>query len=104
MAVTILIPTALRAFTDRKSEVEAEGATVGEVIRAFAEAYPDIKQHLYQDGAGEAGESRSGELRSFINVFVGETNIKNLGGLAAGVKPGDTIMLVPAIAGGGAGE
>ncbi|MDR1596799.1 MAG: MoaD/ThiS family protein [Treponema sp.] len=92
MAVTLLIPTALRNFTDRKSEVIAEGATVGEAIRNFADAYPDIKQHLYQ-GA---------ELRSFINVFVGENNIKNLQGLDTKVTGGETIMLVPAIAGGGA--
>ncbi|MDR2247818.1 MAG: MoaD/ThiS family protein [Treponema sp.] len=96
MTVTVLIPTALRAFTDRKSEAEAEGATVGEVIRAFAETYPDIKQHLYQ--TGDAGTA---ELRSFINIFLGETNIKNLDGLDTKVADGDTIMLVPAIAGGG---
>jgi adenylyltransferase/sulfurtransferase len=97
MAVTILIPTALRAFTDRKSEVQAEGATVGDLIRSFAEAYPDIKPHLYQDGGGEQDPR---ELRSFINVFLGETNIKSLRGLATPVKEGDTLMLVPAIAGG----
>jgi adenylyltransferase/sulfurtransferase len=91
MGVTLLIPTALRNFTDRKSELIVEGATVGEAIRNFADAYPDIKQHLYQ-GA---------ELRSFINVFVGENNIKNLQGLDTEVAGGETIMLVPAIAGGG---
>jgi adenylyltransferase/sulfurtransferase len=90
MAVTILIPTALRNFTDRKSEVSAEGATVGEAIKNFADAYPDIKQHLYQGT----------ELRSFINVFVGEDNIKKLQGLDTKVADGGTIMLVPAIAGG----
>jgi adenylyltransferase/sulfurtransferase len=92
MAVTILIPTALRNFTDRKSEVSAEGSTVGEAIKNFAGAYPDIKQHLYQGD----------ELRSFINVFVEENNIKNLQGLDTKVAAGETIMLVPAIAGGGA--
>ncbi|MFP3040786.1 MoaD/ThiS family protein [Treponema primitia] len=90
MAVTLLIPTALRNFTDRKSEVTVEGATVGEAIRNFADAYPDIKQHLYQGT----------ELRSFINVFVGETNIKALQGLDTKVADGSAIMLVPAIAGG----
>ncbi|MDR2739141.1 MAG: MoaD/ThiS family protein [Treponema sp.] len=90
MAVTLLIPTALRNFTDRKSEVIVEGATVGEAIRNFADAYPDIKQHLYQGT----------ELRSFINVFVGENNIKNLQGLDTKVAGGETLMLVPAIAGG----
>ncbi|GHV28622.1 MoaD family protein [Spirochaetia bacterium] len=95
MAVTILIPTALRNFTDRKSEVSAEGSTVGEAIKNFADAYPDIKQHLYQ-----GGEQSSLELRSFINVFVGEDNIKKLQGLDTKVADGGTIMLVPAIAGG----
>ncbi|AEF86027.1 thiamineS protein [Treponema primitia ZAS-2] len=90
MAVTILIPTALRNFTDRKSEVTTEGSTVGEALRNFTGTYPDIKQHLYQ------GE----ELRSFINVFVEETNIKKLQGLDTKIADGGTIMLVPAIAGG----
>ncbi|MDR0878628.1 MAG: MoaD/ThiS family protein [Treponema sp.] len=104
MAITIQIPTALRAFTERKSEVEVAGATVGEAIAAFADAYPDIKQHLYQPAEKGAGESSAGqnslELRSFINVFVGETNIKKLDGLATKVADGSVIMLVPAIAGG----
>lgn len=101
MAVTILIPTALRAFTDRRSEAEVRGATVGEAIRSFAETYPDIKQHLYRTGEADTPEDHSGELRSFINVFLGETNIKNLDGLDTKISDGDTIMLVPAIAGGG---
>lgn len=91
MAVTVLIPTALRSFTDRKSEVHVEGTTVGGAIAALAVAYPDIKQHIYQDAA---------QLRSFINVFVGETNIKTLQGLDTPVSNGDAVMLVPAIAGG----
>jgi adenylyltransferase/sulfurtransferase len=96
MAVTILIPAALRAFTGQKSEVSVSGATVGEAIRAFADAYPDIRKHLYQDEGGR----ETPELRSFINVFVGETNIKNLDGVNTRVSDGDTIMLIPAIAGG----
>ncbi|MDR1894198.1 MAG: MoaD/ThiS family protein [Spirochaetales bacterium] len=95
MAVTILVPTALRSFTERKSEITVEGATAGEAIKALAEAYPDLKVHLYQEDSGEPGE-----LRSFINVFVEETNIKNLQGLDTPVAAGGTIMLVPAIAGG----
>jgi adenylyltransferase/sulfurtransferase len=95
MAVTIQIPTALRAFTDRQGEVTVEAATAGEAIAALALAYPDLKQHLYQEGGTE--------LRSFINVFVGETNIKKLRGLDTPLPGGGTIMLVPAIAG-GAGE
>jgi adenylyltransferase/sulfurtransferase len=95
MGVILQIPTALRSFTERKSEIEVEGKTVGEAIAALAEAYPDIRQHLYQQNGQDAPE-----LRSFINVFVGETNIKKLKGLDTPVSAGSTILLVPAIAGG----
>ncbi|MDR0915624.1 MAG: MoaD/ThiS family protein [Oscillospiraceae bacterium] len=91
MAVTLLVPTALRTFTDGKKELEIAATTVGEAVTALADTYPDIKKHLYED---------SGELRSFINIFVGETNIKSTGGLGTAVRDGDTVMLVPAIAGG----
>jgi adenylyltransferase/sulfurtransferase len=92
MSITIQIPTALRSFTDHRGEVTVEAATAGTAIAALALAYPDIKQHLYQEGGVE--------LRSFINVFVGETNIKKLQGLDTPVPEGGDIMLVPAIAGG----
>jgi adenylyltransferase/sulfurtransferase len=72
--------------------VQVEAATAGAAIAALVLAYPDIKQHLYRDGETE--------LRSFINVFVGDTNIKKLKGLDTAVPEGGTIMLVPAIAGG----
>jgi molybdopterin converting factor small subunit len=91
MAVTIQIPTALRTFTNRQDEVQVEGAAVGAVLTALAEQYPEIKQHLYQ---------ADGSLRSFINVFLGETNIKKLGGLDTPLENGAVLMLVPAIAGG----
>ncbi|MFP3091411.1 MoaD/ThiS family protein [Treponema sp. TIM-1] len=91
MAVTIQIPTALRNFTDRQEEVKVEGATVGAAIAALAEQYPDIRRHLYQD---------DNNLRSFINVFAGDANIKNLQGLDTVLSDGAVLMLVPAIAGG----
>ncbi|MDR3248829.1 MAG: MoaD/ThiS family protein [Treponema sp.] len=91
MAVTIQIPTALRGFTDRQGEVKVEGATVGLAVTALAAAYPAIKPHLFQE---------DGSLRSFINVFVGEINIKKLQGLDTPLTDGAVIMLVPAIAGG----
>jgi molybdopterin converting factor small subunit len=91
MAVTLLIPAALRAFTDQKSELEVTGNTVGSAITALTELYPDIRQHLYED---------SGALRSFVNVFVHETNIKSTGGLATPLADGAVVVLVPAIAGG----
>jgi molybdopterin converting factor small subunit len=88
----LLIPTALRAFADGKSEVEIEGDSAGALIAAFAERYPDIRVHLYDE---------NGALRSFINVYVGEDNIKNTGGLDTPLAADATVMLVPAIAGGG---
>jgi molybdopterin converting factor small subunit len=91
MAVTVLIPTALRTFTDRKAELPAEGGTAGEVIADLAAQYPDIRKHLYDE---------AGELRSFVNVYVGETSIKGTGGLSTPVPDGGVVMLVPAIAGG----
>jgi adenylyltransferase/sulfurtransferase len=91
MAITIQIPTALRGFTNRQDEVQVEGATAGAAIAALTEQYPNIKQHLYQDDGG---------LRSFINVFLGDTNIKKLQGLDTPLEDGAVLMLVPAIAGG----
>jgi adenylyltransferase/sulfurtransferase len=88
--VTIQIPTALRPFVERKSELAVEAATVGAAIDALATQYPDIRQHLYNGS----------ELRSFINVFVGDTNIKKLQGLDTPLSEGASVMLVPAIAGG----
>ncbi|MDR2460257.1 MAG: MoaD/ThiS family protein [Deltaproteobacteria bacterium] len=91
MAVSLLVPTALRGFTDRKAELTFEGDTVKEVLDALVGAYPDIKPHMFDE---------NGQLRAFINVFVGDTNIKSTGGMATKLSDGDTLMLVPAIAGG----
>ncbi|MDR1529191.1 MAG: MoaD/ThiS family protein [Burkholderiales bacterium] len=92
MAIRIYIPTALRGFTDRKGEVLVEGNTVGTALTALIQVYPDIKPHLYHNGGVE--------LRSFINIYVGESSIKKLDGLETKVPEGGSIMLVPAIAGG----
>ncbi|MBR6470316.1 MAG: MoaD family protein [Victivallales bacterium] len=91
MSVTILIPTALRSFVDRKSEVEVEGGTVSEALASLATQYPDLKHQIYEDDV---------KLRGFVNVFVEGTNIKKLNGLETALAEGATVMLVPAIAGG----
>ena len=91
MTVTILIPTALRSFVDRKSEIEVEGSTVGEALANLAGQYPDLKHQIYEDDV---------KLRGFVNVFVDGTNIKKLNGLETKLAQGATVMLVPAIAGG----
>lgn len=79
MASTLLIPTALRAFTDGQGKVTLEGHTVGQLVAALAARYPDIQPHLYDD---------AGALRSFINLYVGEHNIKTTGGLETPVAMG----------------
>jgi adenylyltransferase/sulfurtransferase len=81
----------LRAFAEGQREIRAEGATVGEAIANFASLYPDIETHIYGEG---------GEPRSFINIFLGEVNVKNLNGLETTLADGSVITLVPAIAGG----
>jgi len=91
MAVSILVPAALRAYTERQAEIEVGGGTAGEAIADLAAKYPDIRKHIYKD---------DDNLRDFINVFIGDTNIKELDGLKTQIKDGDTVMLVPAIAGG----
>ena len=91
MSVTILIPTALRSFVDRMSEIEVEGSTVGEALANLAGQYPDLKHQIYEDDV---------KLRGFVNVFVDGTNIKKLNGLETKVAQGASVMLVPAFAGG----
>jgi adenylyltransferase/sulfurtransferase len=89
--IKVLIPYALRAFTERNAEVEVKGGTAGEAINALANAYPALKTHLF---------SENGELRNFINLFVGGANINSLQGLNTPVADDGELMIVPAIAGG----
>jgi molybdopterin converting factor small subunit len=91
VSVTILIPSALRSFTERQAAIRVEAKTAGEALDALAAAYPDIRRHLYDE---------NNELRSFVNLYLGETNIKDSGGTAAPLKDGDELALVPSIAGG----
>ena len=91
MSVTVLIPTTLRSYTGSRSELELQGATVAEVIQNLADEYPQAEHVLFEE---------EGKLRSFINVFVGNTNIKKLEGYDTPVSDRDVIMLIPAIAGG----
>jgi adenylyltransferase/sulfurtransferase len=95
MAVTVLIPTALRQFAGGQTEIETEGATVGEVLDRVTKANSDLRKHLYSD------ESK---LRSFVNVYVNDEDIRGTERLNTPVKDGDTISIVPAIAGGAATE
>jgi len=91
MAITVLIPSALQSYTGNQSEVIVQASTVGEALQAVVETYPDLRKHLYNE---------QGKLRSFVNVYLGEEDTRYLQGLDTPVKDGDTLMIVPSIAGG----
>lgn len=94
MAITVLIPTALRQYAGGSGEISAEGATVGEVLDAVMQEHGELRKHLYAD---------ADKLRNFVNVYVNDDDIRHLDRLATEVKEGDTVTIVPSIAGGNAG-
>jgi molybdopterin converting factor small subunit len=85
------IPTPLRSYVNNQSEVQVSGATVGQVIQSLLAQFPTLRPHL---------TNSIGELRPFVNLFLGEVNIKDLDGLDTPLRPDEVIRLVPAIAGG----
>jgi molybdopterin/thiamine biosynthesis adenylyltransferase/rhodanese-related sulfurtransferase/molybdopterin converting factor small subunit len=94
MSVTIVIPTPLRQFTNGKSEVEVENSvTAGAALEQLATEYGDLRKHLYSD---------QNKLRNFVNVYLGDEDIRHLEGIETPVKSGDTLLIVPSIAGGNA--
>lgn len=88
---TIRIPTPLRSATDGQSTVEIEGETVDEVLRALVDRYPDLADNLYNE---------DDELRQFVNVYVGDEDVRFGDGVDTALEPGDEISIVPSIAGG----
>lgn len=91
MAVTITIPTALRQYAGGESSVSLEAETVGALLRGLVEQHPALGKHLYTE---------QGRLRSFINVYVGDEDIRYLNGEETPLKAGETVSIIPAIAGG----
>ena len=87
----ILIPTPLRQFTAKQDSVTVPGATVGEVLAALTTEYPDLRKQIFND---------EGKLRSFVNVYLNDEDIRYIGKDAAPATDGDTLSLVPSIAGG----
>jgi molybdopterin converting factor small subunit len=87
----IQLPTALKAYVDGKSEAKVEAKTALGALEALANEYPSIKQHLFD---------AEGKPRSFINIFIGETNIKSLDGFETAIDDKTVLTLIPAIAGG----
>ena len=90
MAVLVKIPTQLRAVTDGEAEAEVEGATVGEVLDSLFDQFGDLRDRICDDG----------DLRRFVNVYVGGEDIRFLSGLETEVTDGDEVTILPAVAGG----
>jgi MoaD family protein len=90
MAVTVKIPTQLRAVTDGEAEAGVEGGTVGEVLDALFDRYTDLRERICDDG----------ELRRFVNVYVGGEDIRFADGLETAVADGAEVTILPAVAGG----
>jgi molybdopterin converting factor small subunit len=91
MANKILIPTPLRPFTGKQDAVEVDGATIGELLANLTTQYAGLKPHLYNE---------QGKLRSFVNVYLNDEDIRYLEKEKTAVKPGDTISIIPSVAGG----
>ena len=88
---TVRIPPVLRPKTGGQSEVEAEGGNVGEVLRALTAEHPDTKGQLFGD---------DGDLNRYVNIYLNDEDVRVLDGLDTAVKDGDTVVILPAMAGG----
>ena len=92
MPVTVSIPTALRKLTNDQPSVTVQAKTVGEMLDALVRSHPEVKKHLLTE---------DGKLRNFVRVYVNDEDIHYLsGGKDAPLKDGDTVTIVPSIAGG----
>ena len=87
----VRIPTTLRSLAGGSSEVEAAGSTVGEVLKSLDAAHPGFAERLLDDDGG---------LRKFVNVFVADDDVRYLQGLDTPVPEGETVAIIPAVAGG----
>ncbi len=91
MSVTVRVPTTLRTLTGGESEVSVEGDTVGAVLTALDAAHPGFKDKIFDD---------EGKLRRFVNVFVADDDVRFMDGLDTAVPDGETLSIIPAVAGG----
>jgi molybdopterin converting factor small subunit len=91
MPIKVMIPTPLRAYTEKKDSVELQAGTVGEALAALTSQFSELRKHLYAD---------DGRLRSFVNVYLNDEDIRYLQKDKTQVSDGDTISIVPSIAGG----
>ncbi len=90
MAVTVKIPAQLRIVTDGEGEIEVDGSTVGQALDAVFARHEDLEQRITEDG----------DLRRFVNVYVGGEDIRFRDGLETALSDGDEVTILPAVAGG----
>jgi len=91
MSISVRVPTQLRTLTGGASEVAVDGSTVGEALKALDVAHPGFGDRLFDD---------AGQLRRFVNVFLSDEDVRFLDGLNTPVSDGQTLSIVPAVAGG----
>jgi sulfur-carrier protein len=87
---SIKIPTPLRAFTDNQAQVNVNGGDVGAALTDLVTQYPQLRQHLFNGS----------DLRNFVNVFLGDEDIRFLDGLKTEITAEDSLRIIPSIAGG----
>ncbi|GAA4218622.1 MoaD/ThiS family protein [Streptosporangium sp. NBC_01639] len=90
MAIEVRIPTILRTYTDGAKAVDAKGATLEELIGDLESRHPGLRDRLVDKGA----------LRRFVNVYLNDEDVRFLGGLETPLSDGDTVTVLPAVAGG----
>jgi sulfur-carrier protein len=88
---TVKIPPVLRAKTAGEAEVSTPGSTVGDVLRSLADSHPGTRAQLFADG---------GELNRYVNVYLNDEDVRVLDGLETSVSDSDTVVILPAMAGG----
>lgn len=87
----ILVPTPLRQYAGKQAAVDVPAGTVGEALSVLTSTYPDLRKHLYNE---------DGKLRAFVNVYLNDDDVRYLQNEQTAVKDGDTLSIVPSIAGG----
>ena len=88
---TLRIPTPLRPYAEGQSEVSVQGVNVGEALDDLVAQFPTLKKHLFNE---------TDELRPFVNLFLGDEDVRHLQGVETPLKDGDKLMIIPSIAGG----
>jgi len=89
--VSLRIPTPLRSYTNGQNEIRVDGNTVGEAMHNLTLQFPALRPHLYSD---------DGRLRAFVNLYLNDEDIRQLQGVGTPLHEGDSLRLIPSIAGG----